>query len=568
MTTDSTRDPTLRSDQTLDMQSAASHGTAGGAADTDGSAPNGYWAGPVDDPDRYELLGDGISGGEGTTYKARYHGEAGEPLVVAIKHLHPPPGESPAWPKPDDWARWRDQLQIIHQVRNDHLVRVRTIFAGAPPHLRGAAQPASGDARFETPYVVMDWIPGRRLDRLIRASLDTISAGRRIAWIDHLAGAISALHSATRTAGNPLVHRDIKPGNCIVTPEDRLVLIDIGTMRRADIQPDPRGMYSEHYAAPEVLADLSAPREAASDLFSLGGVAYFCLTGADPPAAADITEKSIQSSLVMPSRWRRRIARHLVPLLSPNPAVRRQVRLDTWVRQLRLMTRPRRWPWILVLLIVVVSLALIPYGSGPAKPQPGQQVPGGQPQSLAAMKAFGESYQHFGFSVRGNTVTIDPPANYNHLWGGFLPAGNNYLWGGTLTAAHCATTVTFDMTPAQTPMLPNFGLAVAPRAQLVDDRPQGASVQYEYETDPVPGSYIRPVTLPNGAWVGSDKPVPAPDVRLRHHVRVYAEGRSMTIDVDGRQVAHYELPAVECGGVAIRAWGSAFTLSSFSVHGS
>jgi hypothetical protein len=42
----------------------------------------------------------------------------------------------------------------------------------------------------------------------------------------------------------------------------------------------------------------------------------------------------------------------------------------------------------------------------------------------------------------------------------------------------------------------------------------------------------------------------------------------MTIDVDGRQVADYELPAVECGGVAIRVWGSAFTLSSFSVRGS
>ncbi len=556
MTADSTRDPTLRSDLTLDLRAAASHGTAGGADGADGSAPNGYWAGPVDDPDRYELLGDGISGGEGTTFKARYHGEAGEPLIVAVKQLHRPVGESLAWPKPDDWARWQDQLQIIHQVRNDHLVQVRAIFPGAPPHRRGAAQPASGDARFETPYVVMDWIPGQRLDRFIRSSLDTISPRRRIAWIDHLAGAISALHSATRTAGNPLVHRDIKPGNCIVTTGDWLVLIDIGTMRRAGIQPDPRGMYSEHYAAPEVLADLSAPREAASDLFSLGGVAYFCLTGADPPPAADITEKSIQSSLVVPSRWRRRIARHLLPLLSPDPAVRRQVRPDAWVRQLRRMTRPRRWPWTLVLLAVAAPLALIPYGTGPAKPQPGQQIPGGQPQSLAGLQAFGEVYQHFGFSVRGSTVTIDPPANYGYLWGGFLPA------------AHCATTVAFDMTPAQTPMLPNFGLAVAPRAQLLDDQPQGASVQYEYETNPVPGSYIRPVTLPGGAWIGSEKPVQAPDVRLRHHVRVYAEGRSMTIDVDGRQIAHYELPAVECGGVAIRVWGSEFTLSALSVRGS
>jgi hypothetical protein len=54
-----------------------------------------------------------------------------------------------------------------------------------------------------------------------------------------LASAISALSAATRTAGNPLFYREIKPGNCIVTTGDRLVLMDIGTMRRVDVQPDP-----------------------------------------------------------------------------------------------------------------------------------------------------------------------------------------------------------------------------------------------------------------------------------------------------------------------------------------
>ena len=561
MTPDWTEEPTIGPDQTLELPVVRPHNLVASTDGVNGATPNGWWVGPIDDPDRYELLGAGISGGEGTTYKAHYHGETGEPMIVAVKQLNRPASESPAWPRPDDWARWRDQLQIIHQVGNEHLVQVRTIFAGAPPHRPGTAQQVSSEVRFETPYVVMEWISGSTLDRRIRSSPRTINPRLRMAWIDHLASAISALHSVTRTAGNPLVHRDIKPGNCIVTTGGRLVLIDIGTMRRADVQPDPLGMYSQYYAAPEVLADLSAPREPASDLFSLGGVAYFCLTSSDPPAAADISEKSIRSSLTVPRRWRRRIARHLFPLLSPDPAIRRQVRLDTWAEQLRRITRRRRWPWMLAgLPVALVTLALIPYAPGPTGIQTGQQIPDGQSQSVAGIRAFGETYQHFRLSVQGNTLTIDPPASYDYLWGGFLPA------------AHCATTVTFDMVPSDAPMLPDFGLAVAPRAELVDDQPQGASVQYEYEATADitsnPGSYIRPAALPGGAWSVAVKPVLAPDVRLRHHVRVYAEGRSMTIDVDGRQLAQYELPAVECGGVAIRVWGASFTLSAVSIRGS
>ena len=119
------------------------------ATANDGHAvtPNGWWVGPDDDPDRYELLGAGFAGGEGTTYQARYHGESGAPITVAVKLLHRPASQASAWPAQEDWARWRDQLHIIHQVRNEHLVQVRTIFAGAPPHRRGtSAQPTATSA--------------------------------------------------------------------------------------------------------------------------------------------------------------------------------------------------------------------------------------------------------------------------------------------------------------------------------------------------------------------------------------------------------------------------------------
>jgi serine/threonine protein kinase len=563
--------PTAGADRTRKLTGAATHSEAATSGLARAPAPNGWWAGPADDPDRYELLGAGLSGGEGTTYEARYHGESGMPMIVAVKQLHRPPGEAAAWPAPEDWARWRDQLHIIHQVRNDHLVQVRTIFPGAPPHRRGEQTEEAGAG---TPYVVMDWITGMTLDQRLGSFAGSVDPRLRVAWIGHLASAISALHSVTRTAGNPLVHRDIKPGNCMVAADGRLVLIDIGTLRRVSAQPDPLGMHSRHYAAPEVLADLAAPRDPASDVYSLGGVAYFCLTGSDPPAASDITEDSIRSALAVPWSWRRRVARHLLPLLAAEPAVRRQVRLNTWAEQLRRISRRPRWPWLAAgTSAVLAALALVSYTPGGAAPAPGrtspspsitvsrasQPAPGGQPQEVDAMRAFGETHQHFGFSVRGNTLTIDPPVSFEYLWGGFLPAQD------------CTTTVSFDMEANPGPPLPDFGLAVAPLARLVDDEPEGASVQYEYEASDIastPGTYIRPAALPGGAWAVDVKPVRAPDIDQPHHVVVYAEGQSMSIQVDGRQFADYMLPSAQCGGVAIRVWGDSFTLSNFSVLGS
>jgi serine/threonine protein kinase len=576
--------------RTLRLSGTRSSGqtvTADGDGDGDGpAAPNGWWVGPAEDPDRYELLGAGFSGGEGTTYQARYHGESGTPITVAVKLLHRPAGLTSAWPAQEDWARWRDQLQIIHQVRNEHLVQVRIIFPGVPPHRRGESTRPTGGAQDVIPCVVMEWVPGVTLDRRVNPAPAGVNPRLLIAWIGQLANAISALHSATRTAGNPLVHRDIKPGNCIITTGERLVLIDIGTLRRASAQPDPLGMHSLHYAAPEVLADLSAPRDPASDLYSLGGVAYFCLTGSDPPAAADISEDGIRAALAIPRHWRRRVARHLLPLLAADPAVRSQVRLGDWTEELRRITRRRRWPVLVAgVSVVLATVALVspipgrPAGPGPASPSPaaasptssssaaasttahqtGQPVPDAQARSVAGMAAFGETHEFFGFSVHGNTVAIDPPPSFDYLWGGFLPGQD------------CATTVSFDMVAGQAPGLPDFGLAVAPRARLVDDQPEGGSVQYEFEAADInasPGSYIRPAILPGGAWSAPAVPRPAPDVKLRHHVVVYAEGRSMSIQIDGRPIAEYELPAVECGGVAIRAWGDAFTLTNLSVRGS
>jgi hypothetical protein len=54
--------------------------------------PAQLYAGPADEPDRWQLLGTGLPGGEGTTWQARYLGGLRAPLPRAVKMLRRPPG--------------------------------------------------------------------------------------------------------------------------------------------------------------------------------------------------------------------------------------------------------------------------------------------------------------------------------------------------------------------------------------------------------------------------------------------------------------------------------------------
>ncbi len=93
------------------------------------------------------------------------------------------------------------------------------------------------------------------------------------------------LPSRPAASGNPSVHRDIQPGNCIINNERGLVLIDIRTLRLVDHGFDPAGLHTPEYTAPEVLAAPYLPRTAATDVYSLGAVACRDAGGEDPGTA-------------------------------------------------------------------------------------------------------------------------------------------------------------------------------------------------------------------------------------------------------------------------------------------
>ncbi|MGH3155536.1 MAG: protein kinase domain-containing protein, partial [Streptosporangiaceae bacterium] len=102
---------------------------------------------------------------------------------------------------------------------------------------------------------------------------------------DLVAQAARAL-GAAHAAG--IVHRDIKPGNLLITPDGKIKITDFGIARAAlagaHLTQTGMVMGTAQYVSPEQAS--ARPVTAASDLYSLGVVAYECLAG-EPPFTAD-----------------------------------------------------------------------------------------------------------------------------------------------------------------------------------------------------------------------------------------------------------------------------------------
>jgi eukaryotic-like serine/threonine-protein kinase len=131
------------------------------------------------------------------------------------------------------------------------------------------------------PYLVMELVDGPALTALLsRGPLDAATA------MDVIAQAAAAL-SAAHAAG--LVHRDIKPGNLLIGPGGQVKITDFGIAHAAGSAPITRTgslIGTPAYLAPERVTGASATP--ASDLYSLGILAWECLAGMTPFSGLEI----------------------------------------------------------------------------------------------------------------------------------------------------------------------------------------------------------------------------------------------------------------------------------------
>lgn len=125
-------------------------------------------------------------------------------------------------------------------------------------------------------FLVMELVPGEALSTILERD-GALSPDKTLDIVAQTASALQAAHAAG------LVHRDIKPGNLLITPDGRVKITDFGIARIADQVPltaTGQVMGTVQYLSPEQASGHAA--SPATDVYSLGIVAYESLAGKRP----------------------------------------------------------------------------------------------------------------------------------------------------------------------------------------------------------------------------------------------------------------------------------------------
>jgi len=169
------------------------------------------------------------------------------------------------------------------------------------------------------PWLVMEYLRARSLATVL--TMDGLLADRAAARIG--AQLADALHAAHR---NGIVHRDVKPGNVLVTADGTVKLADFGIARASgDITVTQTGVLTgtPDYFAPEVAR--GAPPTPEADVFSLGATLYISVEGQPPFGVGDnpLTQLHVVAAgEIRPPTQAGRLTPALVRLLDLDPDTR------------------------------------------------------------------------------------------------------------------------------------------------------------------------------------------------------------------------------------------------------
>ncbi len=326
----------------------------------------------------YKLYDKVGSGGFATVYLGR---NLRTNQIVAVKVLKEESAEVPGMVE-----RFRREAQLIQGLDHPKLVRVLDYGVEDGRH-----------------FLVMEYVQGKTLAQVI-AERGPLPVEQTVRYVTQVCGALAHAHQ------RGIVHRDIKPGNLMVTPEGVVKVMDFGIAKIAAITAlthSGQTMGTPRYMSPEMIK--GEPVDARGDIYSLGVVLYELLAGQAPfdaespwtvmrqhietpprpigelrrglpawleaavartlakdPAARFQTPAELAAALEMgrarmnagavspsvpPSPATQPVARPVTPLPTTNPAG--QMRADT--------PRPARGkaPVFLILAVIVVALALV-----------------------------------------------------------------------------------------------------------------------------------------------------------------------------------------------------------------
>lgn len=232
----------------------------------------------------YTILGELHRGGQGVVYRAI---QTSTNRNVAIKVMKEGPFAGRV-----DRARFDREVQILGALNHPHIVTI---------HDSGVAAGCL--------YFVMNYISGAPLDEYIQRAKLSIEETLRLFAV--ICRAVNAAHL------RGILHRDLKPSNIRVDPEGQPYILDFGLARSAD-ESDASMMTitgqfvgSLPWASPEQAEGIPGRIDIRTDVYSLGVILYYLLTGRFPYEVSgsirDVLDNILRADPTKPGTLRREI---------------------------------------------------------------------------------------------------------------------------------------------------------------------------------------------------------------------------------------------------------------------
>jgi serine/threonine protein kinase len=214
--------------------------------------------------DKYVIRANVGSGGFGTVYRAY---DPDLKVDVAIKVLD----------QPDELKRFQSEVHTLARLDHKNIVKIY----------------ASGEEA-GNPYLVMQFLEGQNLREVIKQS-QSIGLLNKVYIITQMAEGLAYAHS------QGVVHRDVKPENIMLLPDDTVKILDFGIAlalnRSKSITVATSMVLTPLYAAPEQFSKGLKGNEQ-TDIYSFGTVCYELLTGIHPFAQYNDTEWAFQKAVI------------------------------------------------------------------------------------------------------------------------------------------------------------------------------------------------------------------------------------------------------------------------------
>ena len=328
---------------------------------------------------------------------------------------------------------------VHHLMGRECAVKVVPVGKATPELIAGFTREIRLQAKLDCPYLVRaydagqdgavhylvtEYVPGMDLRRLIKGQgpLPQEQAARIV---------MQAALGLEYAHQQGMVHRDVKPGNILVSPEGMAKVSDVGLAGfTANLMDDPRAgkiVGTADYLSPE---QIRTPLKVGpvSDVYSLGCTLYYAVCGKVPFPGGDTSQKvrrHLEETPFHPRRFSLNITEEFVEIIAEmmdkNPNHRTQscaevaARLEPWAMQSAELQQPRmsRGPW-----------SAPPPPAQETEPQSltdevsqetsihsneSNQVKNALPESLAVVEGEGGAFDSFDISRGTNSVTTYGP---------------------------------------------------------------------------------------------------------------------------------------------------------------